>query len=110
MEAVELSWGNVLKIWWAWAWRSMLGALVIGFFLGFMAGFIGAALKYDSKPFIVPANILGFFIGLGWSICCLRWALKKTYRNFRVALISEQSAPLPQATNESRQPSESGPV
>lgn len=110
METVELSWGNVLKIWWAWAWRSMLGALAIGFSIGFVAGFTGAALKYDMKPFAVPANIFGFFIGLGWSICCLRWALKKTYRNFRIVLISKQSAPLPLAVDEARPSGESEPV
>jgi hypothetical protein len=89
METVELTWGNVLKIWWAWTWRTVLGGMAIGFFVGLLAGIIAIALGYDAADVTAPIAVVNFLIGMGWSVYCFRWVLSLPYANFRVALISK---------------------
>jgi len=91
MEKVDLTYGNTLRIWWAFMWRAVLFSTILGFVLGFIGAFtIGPFVEPETGRKIV-APILGYLGSIPVSIWVLNEILSKKYKTFSVALIREGS-------------------
>ena len=93
-EIAEITWTNVLKIWWAWFWRATLGGLVTGAGLGFVIGVIGGVMGADENSItagVTPIALLGGFV---WGIVALRMALTKRYGDFHIVLVNDKGGDL----------------
>jgi hypothetical protein len=86
MDEINLS--RAIRIYWCWLWRSLLGAILFALIIGFLVGFVGS-LSGIPRGLVRPmAGPLGGLIGLIWTIFCLRMALRKKYKGFRLAVVS----------------------
>jgi hypothetical protein len=86
VHGLELTLGRLFRIYWTFIWRSLLGSLVVGFALGFVAGFL---LGLFGAKGHIPAvsGGLGAIGGAVWSFFCLKMALARRYRDFRIILV-----------------------
>jgi hypothetical protein len=96
MQELELTWNQTLRAWWLWAWRTFVGGFVIAAVVGFIVGFIFTLAGVGQYSTVV-GSILGYFIGFVWSIFTLRMMLRKTYADFRFAVV-----PVVEATTSNR--------
>src|SRR5262245_3455450 len=87
MQELEVTWGRVISVWWLFAWRGLLGSVVIGAAVGFVIGLAGFAAGISLQAVNNISTVAGAAVGLLWAIVVVRMALKKSYREFRVALI-----------------------
>jgi ABC-type amino acid transport system permease subunit len=87
MEALDITYGRAARIWWAWTWRSLLIAVVLGVAIGFAIGFFGAAIgfRHTSVVNVVCAGAAGIFAGI-WVLAKI---LKKNFAGFRIVLIKD---------------------
>jgi hypothetical protein len=90
MLELEVSLGMLLRIYWLFMWRSVLGALVIGFTLGFIVGVVFSLLGVPLTQAKTTGGVLGMIGGLAWALLCLKMALKKKYRDFRIILVPRE--------------------
>ena len=88
MEEVPITWQRVLSIFWLYTWRSFLGALLIGGILGFVLGFFGALLRFESATVRSTISIIVVPVVIVWTFYVMRMALHKKFRDFRIALIA----------------------
>lgn len=89
---VEITWGRVIRVWWAYLWRNLVALVVaaiaggiVGFILGFIMGAMGVApktIQYVTAP-------LGVIIGLAISIIPMKMILGKDFGQFRLVLVSK---------------------
>jgi hypothetical protein len=87
MQELEVTWGRVVSVWWLLAWRGLLGSLLIGTAVGFVIGLAGFAAGISLEAVNVLSTAAGAAVGLLWAMVVARMALKKQYREFRLALI-----------------------
>jgi len=85
-RALPVTWGRVMRVWWAYYWPVTIGGGVIGFFAGALAGIVIAMASSSVSPQIAGAT-LGGLLGIPLSILFLRRALQKSYREFRIQLV-----------------------
>lgn len=93
-QALEVSWGRTIRVWWAMAWRCLLavplGALV-GCVIGFVIGVIGGALRLDTTQIQILVQVvtvpIGLVLGGLVGIWATRAVLRKSFKEFRIALI-----------------------
>jgi hypothetical protein len=84
----EIKSGELLRIWWLFAWRFAVGSFLLSFSVGFVIGLVGTlthTLTLDQLKF--DAQIAGGVISLFWSLGVILMALTKTYRGFRIAIV-----------------------
>jgi uncharacterized MnhB-related membrane protein len=86
MQELEATWGRVIAICWLIIWRGTLGAMILGGVLGFIIGFVGAILGFAQEATALSA-IVGAIAGLAWYAFVVRMALRKHYKDFRIALV-----------------------
>jgi ABC-type uncharacterized transport system permease subunit len=67
-----------------------LGALVIGFAVGFLLGFVLGALGVPLTQITPISGLAGLLGGVFWTLFCLKMALKKKYRDFRIILVPRE--------------------
>lgn len=89
MQELEVTWGRVASVWWLIAWRAVLGGIVFGFVVGFVGGFLGGAIGAAPDKVETIVTALAVPAGLAWGVVVVRMALRKRYRGFRLALVSE---------------------
>jgi hypothetical protein len=87
MQELEITWGRVMSVWWLVAWRSGVGAVLLGAAIGFVIGFIGALAAVPVQTITVLSTAAGAIVGLVWAIVVVRMALRKHYGDFRLALV-----------------------
>jgi GYF domain 2 len=87
MPELEVRLGRLLRISWLITWRTVLGSVLIGFVLGFIIGFVLGALGGTLTQVKAICGAVGIVGGLIWSLVCLKMALEKKYRDFRIALV-----------------------
>jgi hypothetical protein len=88
---LEITWPRVMRIWWAWCWRSFVGGI-----LGFLV-YSGLRLAVKSGPggvtgldrrSVVLANFaFELAIGLVISVLALKWVIGKDFGEFRLVLL-----------------------
>ena len=100
MQELEATWGRAARVWWLIMWRGVLGAVLVGTVAGFVVGVVtaviilaigGTSVGMAQNPIyqigIGLGAILGFVIGIFWYILVVRMALRKQYREFRLAIV-----------------------
>src|ERR1700760_1501171 len=86
MTELKPTWSKLLRIGWLIFWRGAAGGSVLGFISGFATGLVYSLLGYTTTP-LVAASISGFIVSVPWWFLVLRMALRKTYSDFRIALL-----------------------
>ena len=88
VELIEPTRGLALKVWWAFLWRAVLGALAAGMIAGMVIGLLTSALgMQDPSAMSGVVSLLGMAIGVGVSAEVMYRVLKKKFKGFAVALI-----------------------
>ena len=92
MEELEPTWGCVIRVWWLLVWRTTVGAFVLGSVAGGVFGSIAALANWHADAIQLVGMVIGAAIGALWGIVVVGMALKKRYRNFRIALVPASQA------------------
>lgn len=87
MQELDPTWGRVLSVWWLLAWRTMVGAFVLGAIAGGVFGAFAALADWPADKIQSVSAVIGGVIGALWGIVVVGMALKKRYSNFRIALV-----------------------
>jgi hypothetical protein len=90
MQELEVNFGRLLRIYWLFIWRSVLGALLIGFTLGFIVGVVFSLLGLPLTLAKTAGGVLGVVGGAVWGLFCLKMAIEKKYRDFRIMLVPRE--------------------
>jgi hypothetical protein len=89
-QELEVNLGRLLRIYWLLIWRSVLGSLVIGFVLGFIVGLVLRVLGVPLTQIRTISGMVGIVGGAVWALFCLKMALEKKYRDFRIILVPRE--------------------
>jgi uncharacterized membrane protein YeaQ/YmgE (transglycosylase-associated protein family) len=87
MQELELTAQRLLSVWWLLIWRGWIGGLIIGAVAGALAG-IALAFLGHSEQGSIAGTFAGMAVGPFWGLLITHMALKKNYKNFRIALVS----------------------
>jgi hypothetical protein len=87
MQELDATWGRVLRIWWLFLWRSLIGAVLLGAIIGAVFGFIIGVLGLSHQIIAVGSPIIGAIVGSIWAVLVMRMALRKHYSDFRIVLV-----------------------
>lgn len=88
MVEVELSMERLIKIWWSLLWRGLLFCILAGFISGFIIGFVSALAHVDRTIATLLSYIVGALISIPIGIWVVKLIIKKRFRDFHIALIS----------------------
>lgn len=88
LREIELTLSMILRVWWLYAWRTFVGAVVVGMVLGFVWGFAISIFGGPTKIIESGGAVIGGIAGLVWSIIGVYMALTKRYREFRIVLVA----------------------
>ena len=96
MGELEITWGRVLKVWWLIVWRYTIGGLILTIVGGLIAGSVMALIgsSFSNAPRQLAGALGGISIvisSLIWSVFVVRMALRKSYSEFRLALLAKPS-------------------
>jgi hypothetical protein len=87
LNELELTPRRLLSIFWLFIWRGVVGAFAIGAVIGFVLG-LGFSLVFGGdQPW--TSTLIGTFSGIAgfaWQVVAMRMALRKRYRDFRIAI------------------------
>ena len=79
--------GRLLRIWWAWQWRtlvaSFIGSVVLIFLFSAVAGIFGV----DKGAITFVGNLIYIGVSLFASIYFLGFVLKKDFGDFRLSIV-----------------------
>jgi hypothetical protein len=89
MQEIEISIGGLLRIYWLLFWRGLVGGLVFGFVQGFIIGFVMGAAGFPRAQITPVTASVGIVVGIIWSVVVLKMAIRKRYKDFRIALIAQ---------------------
>ena len=88
MERLEPTRALALKVWWAFIWRAVVGALAVGILAGMALGLVTSALGIrDVSALQGLVSIIGMATGVGISAEVMYRVLKKKFKGFSIALI-----------------------
>ena len=88
VEVIEPTRALALKVWWAFVWRAVLGALAAGMLAGMVIGILTTALGMDDPSALSGVvSLLGMAIGVGVSAEVMYRVLKKKFKGFSIALV-----------------------
>jgi hypothetical protein len=85
---VEVSWGRATKVWWSLLWRALLFGVLAGGAVGFVIGFILGAAGTPAQVITAVTTWAGVLIGIPVGIWVVRTVLRKSWSDFRIALVS----------------------
>jgi hypothetical protein len=88
MQEVEITIGRLLRIFWLFVWRAVIGSAIAGEIVGFVIGFVMGVAGSEHEHLAIVTSLAGGVAGAIWSIVALKMALEKQYQGFRIALIA----------------------
>lgn len=91
---LEVTWKRAMRIWWAFTWRNFIGlvfATVTGAITGALVGVSSSLFEIPNKDSTAEAMILGFLIGIFFSVLAMKMTIGKQYGNYRLVLISNHT-------------------
>ena len=88
LHEIELTLSIILRVWWLYAWRTFLGAVVVAMVLGSVWGFVISIFGGPTEIIESGGAIIVGIAGLIWSIIGIYMALTNRYREFRLALVA----------------------
>ena len=84
----EATWNMALKVWWSFAWRSILISFLVALGLGFIGGIIKVILErgFDiNAAFVTTLMVLiSFVIGLAVQIWVMKKVLNMKFSDFEI--------------------------
>jgi hypothetical protein len=83
----EVTWKIALTFWWAWFWRTLLGAVGGGFVLGFIAGIVGSVLGVNVASITNFAQVLGGIFGIAVGVYFMKMLLNKDFKTFKISIV-----------------------
>lgn len=92
MQELDPTWGRVISVWWLLAWRSAVGAVLLGVALGSGFSAVAALANWPADRVQAGGFALGAMGGVLWALIVVRMALKKRYSNFRIGLVPVTTA------------------
>ena len=99
---LEVTWNRAIRVWWAYAWRNLIGVLIsmiAGLIIGFMVGGIMRMMGFPPLATQIVIGILSGLCGLAISVVPMKLILGKEFRDFRLVLISKvPPSPIPAET------------
>ena len=84
---IEVTWGRASKVWWSLAWRMVLFGGLAGMVAGGVMGGVMAAAGAPPDRIGAVGGWLGFLISIPIAIWVVRWVLRKSWSDFRIALV-----------------------
>ena len=87
MQELDLTWGRVMSVWWLLAWRTLVGAFLLGALTGVFFGVVAALADWPADKIQSVSAVLVGVIGALWGIVVVSMAFKKRYGDFRIALV-----------------------
>lgn len=87
---LDITWGRAFRVWWALLWRGSLAfmaSILMGALGGGLLGTALGSLDFDIILIKNLAGILGFLIGLAFSIIPVKLVLGKSFSSFRLVLV-----------------------
>ncbi len=87
MQELDPTWGRMMSVWWLLAWRTLVGAVLLGALTGGVFGVFAALADWPADKIQSVSAVLVGVIGALWGIVVVRMALKKQYGDFRIALV-----------------------
>lgn len=87
LQELEPTWQRAISVWWLTFWRGIIGGAIIDFGVGFIIGGIGWLAGMSDEAVNFAYAILGWPVGFVWLAVVWQMALRKHYRDFRLALI-----------------------
>jgi hypothetical protein len=88
---LEVTWGRTIKVWWSMVWRAALFAGIGGGLLGFVLGFIMGMAGASQELIGTVCFWVGVLFGIPIGIWVVRAVLKKSWSDFRIALVPKTS-------------------
>ncbi|WP_028318079.1 hypothetical protein [Desulfobulbus elongatus] len=89
---VEITWGRIIRVWWAYLWRNLIAvilAAITGWIIGFILGFIMGAMGIAPTTSQIVTAPLGALFGLAFSVIPMKMILGKDFGQFRLVLVSK---------------------
>ncbi|KAA8985523.1 hypothetical protein [Halospina sp. K52047b] len=93
---LDVTWQRVVKVWWAYLWRSLLAmvaAMILGAIVGFVMGLVLGAAGVGPDTIQLITAPIGGVIGLLISIIPMKLILGKDFGEFRLVLTSNETRP-----------------
>jgi hypothetical protein len=90
---LDVTWDRLLKVWWSFAWRWTVFAVLIGMVLGALGGFI-AAVAVPGRGGLL-GGILGQLAGIPASLIAMKMILQKKFQAFSIQLVSNTKVETP---------------
>jgi hypothetical protein len=92
---VEITWGRVIRVWWAYFWRNLLAifaAVIAGAIVGGLIGFVMGAMGLNISAIQYVTASVGAFLGLSLSVMPIKMILGKDFGQFRLVLVASPQA------------------
>lgn len=89
MNEIDPTYLIATRVWWAWCWRAILLALGSSFLLGLVFGIIGNVVGLDKNTIASLGGIIGFFLGIFFSIFVMKKILCKSFGSFRITVMKQ---------------------
>jgi hypothetical protein len=86
MPELEVTPKRTLSVWWLVIWRACVGAGVLGAIGGLIAGIVAVAAGHREWG-AIGGGVVGYLLSIPWSFVVVGMALRKRYRDFRIALV-----------------------
>ena len=89
---LEITWGRVVRIWWAYLWRNLIAVLVamlIGALIGGILGAILGAAEVPPQTINIVVAPIASILGLAISIFPMKMILGKDFGEFRLVLVKK---------------------
>ena len=80
----KLTPSRLLRIWWAWQWRTVVATFVGSFVLIFLFALVGTMLGMDRHMVMIGGNLIYLGVGVFASIHFLGWVLRRDFGDFRL--------------------------
>jgi hypothetical protein len=87
MQELEPTWKRTLSVWWLITWRGFVGFLLLGLAIAVLVDSLATLIGGRSETLSVLGAIGVWVLSIIWGLVVVL-ALRKHYRHFRVALIS----------------------
>jgi hypothetical protein len=87
-DYIQPNLGHALRIWWAYYWPTTLITLVSSFLLGVLARVLWQNFIISARPLMLVTKYGAYVISYTVAFFMIRYVLGKTFRHFRVGLIS----------------------
>ncbi|MFH1725094.1 MAG: hypothetical protein ABII00_10810 [Elusimicrobiota bacterium] len=87
IERIEPTRLLALKVWWAFIWRAVAFAALVGFLVGVVFGVLSMIVRVDPVALSGVSGLLGITLGIGVSIEVMYRVLRKKFAGFEIALI-----------------------